>query len=162
MRIRKQIYELTVEDFKSFPIWEACLDEEGEDDQDEETFRPRESSGPVDPLEAIYLVHASFLLADGATLDGYLTPPNPGQSRLGVEHPVILTPFGGVMFYSGAIQPSKEKISENYKMLGREAKRVFPIRFQSKVELLGGKVTGTIPGFLFLEDFGSEKVNVVL
>src|SRR5882724_9722481 len=39
-QIRKQVYELTLEDLVAFPAWEFALDEEGEPDQDEATVRP--------------------------------------------------------------------------------------------------------------------------
>ena len=39
---RKQVYLLSAEDFKSYPIWEFCLDEEGMEGQDEATVKPSE------------------------------------------------------------------------------------------------------------------------
>jgi len=34
-RIRKQVYELTLDDLSRFPIWEFSLDSEAEEGQDE-------------------------------------------------------------------------------------------------------------------------------
>ena len=35
MKIRKQVYELTISDIEEFPVWEFASDEEGDDGQDE-------------------------------------------------------------------------------------------------------------------------------
>ncbi len=48
-RIRKQVYELTVDDLDRHPVWEFALDEEGEEGQDEATVRPYEPQGVLDP-----------------------------------------------------------------------------------------------------------------
>ena len=48
MKIRKQVYELTVDDFTEFPVWEFALDEEGEENQDEATVRPSTAPLPLD------------------------------------------------------------------------------------------------------------------
>ena len=39
-RIRKQVYDLTAEDLRRYPLWEFCLDEEGIEGQDEATVKP--------------------------------------------------------------------------------------------------------------------------
>lgn len=45
MRIRKQIYEITLEDLLQFPVWEFALDEEADEGQDESTVRPYKAKG---------------------------------------------------------------------------------------------------------------------
>ena len=66
VRVRKQVYELTLEDLSRFPIWEFKLDEEGEEGSDESTVRPYTASGPLDPKERMFVVRAVFTLADGS------------------------------------------------------------------------------------------------
>jgi len=83
MRIRKQVYELTVQDFDQHPVWIFALDEEGEEGQDEATVRPRPATRPVDPTEGMMVVKARFTLADGTSMTGYITPPTPGLTGLG-------------------------------------------------------------------------------
>src|SRR5262252_1978828 len=46
-RVRKQVFDLTVEDLDRYPVWEFALDEEGDEGQDEATVRPYEPHGPL-------------------------------------------------------------------------------------------------------------------
>jgi hypothetical protein len=73
-KIRKQVYELSIADFSRFPVWEFALDEEGEEGQDEATVRPCQRCSDLHPLEGMFVVRASFVLADGTQMQGYLTP----------------------------------------------------------------------------------------
>ena len=47
-------------------------------------------------------------------------------------------------------------------LLGKDARRVFPLRFESEVELVGGPVKSSVPGFLVLEDFQTRKTRTVV
>ena len=71
MKIRKQVYDLAVSDLENHPIWEFALDEEGEDGQDEATVRPWEGGEPLNPADGMFVVRATFELADGTRLVGY-------------------------------------------------------------------------------------------
>ncbi len=51
MKVRRRVYELSLDDLDRFPVWEYALDEEGEEGQDEATVRPLDGAGPVDPAE---------------------------------------------------------------------------------------------------------------
>jgi len=144
MKIRKQVNELTVEDLSRFPVWEFALDEEGEVGQDETTVRPYKVSGSLDPSEGMFIVCASFTLADGSKMHGYLAPPAKGDDSLGTIQPVIITADRQVGFWCGVISPSVEQLAQHYRSLGRDASRVFPIRFESQVALTGGPVRGSI------------------
>jgi len=161
-RIRKQIDQLTAQDFNIASVWEFALDEEGEDGQDEATVRPYDVDGRLDPSRGMYVVRARFALADGTILQGYATPPIQDDDGLGTIQPVILTPKGQVQFWFGVIDPGTSFISELYSRLGKSSStQVFPIRFQSAVQLARGAVRGEIPGFIILEDFKSGRTRVV-
>ena len=71
MNIRKQCYDLILNDFETYPVWEFALDEEGVDGQDEATVRPCLTGGLADPTRGI-IVRARFTLADGSTMHGCL------------------------------------------------------------------------------------------
>ncbi len=75
MKIRKQVYQLTLDDLSKSPVWEFALDEEGEKGQDEAAVRPYGISGALDPSDGMFVVRAIFTLADGSRLQGCLTPP---------------------------------------------------------------------------------------
>jgi hypothetical protein len=162
-RIRKQVYELTVEDLEAHGVWEYALDEEGEEGQDEATVRPYEPNGLVDPADGMFVVRAHLVLADGSRLSGYLTPPPPGDSSLGSIQPQAVAATGHVPFWCGVITPDPTTIAAAYARLGKsQASEVFPITFASDVPLVGGPIAGEVPGFVVLEDFRTNQTRVVL
>jgi len=154
-KIRKQCYELTPSDLSSWPAWEFARDEEGESGQDEATVRPYAFSDALDPADGMFIVAATFWLADGTTEHGFVTPAPSGTDNLGTIQPQIVTEKGQVGFWLGRCPPDTKRA---YETLGREAPSVFPIRFESTVPLIGPKVTGTLLGFLCLEsDFKTVR-----
>src|SRR5258705_11062190 len=94
--VRKQVYELTLGDLSTFPIWEFRLDAEGEEGRDESTVRPYTVFGPLDPTDRMFVVRALFRIADGSRMRGYLTPPGRGDAGIGTLQPVIVTDRGQV------------------------------------------------------------------
>lgn len=161
MKIRKQIDELTLDDLHRFPIWEYALDEEDVEEQDETTVRPCDVSGVLDPSDGMYIVKAAFTFADGSKMLGYLNTPFEGDNNLSTLQPVIITATGQVGFWYGAIFPTAEELKQSYQLLDRDVKQVFPIQFNSVVELSGGPVSGSLEGFLFLEDWETGEVKII-
>lgn len=148
-KIRKQVYELTPDDFLASPVWEFALDEESEPNQDEATVRSYTFSGALDPSEGMFVIAAHFWLANGKQMRGCLTPPSTGDRSLGTIQPQLFTDGGQVSFWCGRSRPDTVRA---YQLLGGDALSVFPIRFESAVPLTGGTVYGTLPGFLCLEN----------
>jgi hypothetical protein len=144
-----------------FPVWDFALDEEGAEGQDEATVRPYEVSGALDVSDGMFIVRVFFTLADGSRLLGYLTPPVQGDGGLGTLQPIIVTEQGQVGFSCGMAVPDSARLARLYALLGRDAGRVFPVQFESEVDLTSGKVTGSIPGFVVLEDFRTQKTRTV-
>jgi hypothetical protein len=162
MRVRKQVYELTLDDLAAFPVWEFRLDDEGEEGRDESTVRPYTVPGPLDPTDRMFIVRAVFTLANGLKMQGYLTPPGRGDASMGTLQPIIVTGHGQVRFWCGTTAPGLERLTRSYELLGQDAEHLFPVRFESDVELVGGPVRGSVPGFLVLEDFQTRKTRTVL
>ena len=160
-RIRKQVYELTLDDLTAFPIWEFKLDENG-GGQDESTVRPYATPSLLDPADRMFVVRAVFMLADGSRLQGYVTPSRGDDASMGTLQPVIVTHRGQVRFWCGTASPGPKRLAQNYAFLGKDAAQVFPARFESEVPLVGGPVKDTLPGFLVLEDFQTRKTKTVL
>jgi hypothetical protein len=156
MKIRKQVYELTVEDLEKYPVWQFAVDEEGEEGQDEATVRPATAPLPLDPSAAMFIVRTKFSLADGTRHIGFLTPGHAADD-LGSVQPMIIAPQGQVCFWMGA---SRGETSHLYQKLGKNAEQTFPVVFKSDVPLIGGVVFGSIPGFLRLADWKSGRVEV--
>ena len=158
MKIRKQVYELTLDDINTFAVWEFRLDEEG---GDESTVRPYQASGPLDPADRMFIVQAAFTLVDGSRMQGYCTPPLLGDASIGNLQPIIITDRGQVRFWCGTATPDSRRLARSYEWLGKDARRVFPVQFESTVELVGGPVRGRVPGFLVMEDFQTRRTKTV-
>jgi hypothetical protein len=162
MKIRKQVYELTLDDLSKFPVWEFRLDSEGEEARDESTVRPHTTSGPLDPADRMFVVRAVFTLVDGTRMQGYVTPPVRRNDSMGTLQPIIVTERGQVRLWCGTAAPDAKRLARSYELLGKDARHVFPVQFESKVELVGGPVRGSVPGFLVLEDFQTRKTRTVV
>jgi hypothetical protein len=161
-RIRKQVYELTPNDLSAFPVWEFRLDEQGEEGRDESTVRPCNTTSALDPTDRMFIVRALFTLADGSRMCGYFTPPGRGDAGIGSLQPTIVTDRGQVRLWCGTAVPGPKRLAQNYKFLGKDQKHLFPIQFESDVDLVGGPVRGIVPGFLVLEDFQTRRTRTVV
>ncbi len=139
-------------------MWEFALDEEGEEGQDEATVRPWTADGPLDPDAGMFVVRATFVLADGSQLVGFVTPPFRGDSSLGTLQPSVVTDAGQVSFWYGAMGVSQEIVADSYAILDRSASDVFPLRFSSDPPLLGGPVTGQVTGFQYYRSVSDNTV----
>jgi hypothetical protein len=162
LNVRKQVYELTLHDLATFPVWEFRLDEEGEEGRDESTVRPYAASGPLDSADRMFVVRAVFTLADGSRMQGYFTPPRGEDASLGTLQPTIVTERGQVRFWCGIAAPGVKRLAQNYAFLGKDAKQVFPAQFESDAELVDGPVRNTVPGFLVLEDFQTRETRTIV
>jgi hypothetical protein len=67
-------------------------------EQDEATVRPWQGSPPLNPSDGMFVIRASFQLADGTRHLGYLTPPAQTEDSVGTVQPIIVTDQGQVMF----------------------------------------------------------------
>jgi hypothetical protein len=162
-RVRRQVYELRIEDLRDHPVWEFALDEEDEEDQDEATVRPVDSSVPVDPSAGMFIVRANFTFADGTKATGYITPPPTSDEDLGTIQPQIVALGGQVGLWCGMLVPEPQQIKAFYALLGKsKGTEVFPLQFVSDVPLAGGPIAGTVPGFLVLEDLATMKTRTLI
>jgi hypothetical protein len=149
--VRRQVYELTASDLENFPVWEFALDEEGVEGQDEATVRPY-LVNKVDPADGMQVVRAKFVLADRTIASGFVSPPPPsGEWDIRNFRPSIVTGGGHVPFYFGMRQPSAEVVAALLGTLGKSAQEIFPLEFETDMEIVGGQIKGTISGFSFLK-----------
>jgi hypothetical protein len=110
----------------------------------------------------MFVVRAVFTLADGSKMRGYVTPPGRGDANIGALQPIIVTERGQVRFWCGTTSPSPTRLARNYELFGKDPKHVFPVRFESDVELIDGPVEGGVPGFLVLVDFQTRRTRTVI
>ena len=162
-KIRKQVYDLNTDDLTKFSVWEFASDEESEPEQDEATVKPVELSGVLNEAGGMFIVRAKYTFADGSFATGYITPrAYKGQRSLGSIQPAILMPDGQVNFWHGAFKPDAESLSKSYRLLGKTARDVFPLRFRSDVALKNGAISGEVSGFLYLKGFDAKEPEIVL
>ncbi len=160
-QVRKQVYDLVNEDFDIFPVWEFCFDEESEEDQDEATVRPYTGPIPLDSLSGMFVMKAKFTFANGQSVRGYVYSPVQGDSSIDTLQPTVITASGQVSFWHGMIKPKRERLDEYYTMLNMNADSVFPLAFESLIDVLDYDVSGIVDGYLMYEDWPSTKIEVV-
>ena len=71
---RKQVYDLTLADLNAIPVWEFAPAEEDVPGRDEATVRAYFVTPPIDTGHGGVVVRATFTLADGTNMRGYLSP----------------------------------------------------------------------------------------
>jgi hypothetical protein len=154
--IRKQVGDLRPEDLARFPIWEFALDEEDEEGQDEETVRPRPDLTRADPAEGMFIVRTEFVAADGTRYDGYSSPDEDGE--LSYTQPMIVTAEGQVRFWFGGVPPRPGKLEASYRLLGKTASELFPVRYRAVAEHTAAALEGEIDAFMHYESMGSKTI----
>lgn len=148
-RIRKQVYELTVQDFLEYAIWEFCLDEEGVEGQDEATVRPTTKSELTDELPGACVLAARVRFADGSSSAGYLY--NCEENDIGCVQPNLLGDAFQVNFWLGwlrFIPNAAERVRLGYLKIGKTKDAVFPISFESTPNVKGRALKVVMPGFM--------------
>ena len=158
MKIRKQIYDLTIGDIERFPVWEYALDEETEPSQDEATVRPVISQEVLNLDGGSAIIKAEFILADKSRVLGFIQTPSEANFEISEVSPVLITTKGQVVFWHGVIKPNDSEIKGYYQILGKNSKEVFPLNFSAGKNLLPSPIEGHIPGFLYLEKVEGKEI----
>jgi hypothetical protein len=167
----KQIDELNISDLLKIPVWEFALKEMKEQGVSGNFIKPSEQTAPYSPHKARILVRATFTLKDGTSFKGHIQPIdllNSYRSHLAPADlfPVIVTLKGPVIFWYENVKPTHKRIAGNYRVMGKYAGEIFPIRVQSDVAIDNGIGEGLIPGFLYcdersVEDFFNIKESEI-
>jgi hypothetical protein len=162
----KQFADLRASDFDRYPVWVLVhtmdYDESWYENTDEETVRPWTGSTPVDPSKGMFLVRASFTLADGSEHGGFVTPAqtDPAEPDFGTLQPHVFAVDGKPLgFWLGAFGHSEADRAAYYRRLGRNSSEVFPIDFTADNTVSSIAVAGTLAGFYAIPDF--QTVHIV-
>ena len=148
-RIRKQVYDLTIDDLSSHPVWEFCLDEEGEEGQDEATVKPSEEKEVPGHSPGSYILASDVRFADGSTGIGYIYSGEPGD--FGCIQPNVVTASGQVNLWLGWLKFVKDPQAAVAKALGQLGKNpttAFPIRFKTRPDLNGAPMEIVAASFM--------------
>jgi DNA-directed RNA polymerase subunit RPC12/RpoP len=149
--IRKQIYELTLEDLERFPIWEFCLDEECEEGQDECTLRPFRI-GECN-FESMFICAATFTLANGAQYHGFVSPEN----DLGYSQPTLYIDNERLVYFWYGPKPTAEAIDKSLEWLGGRESNIFPIIWRTPFLSESIPQEGKIDGIYYL--YGKSPIK---
>lgn len=155
--IRRQDYDLRLEDLMKFPVWEYALDEEGIDGQNERTLRPLPSVTIIDPRAGYFITRASFYFHSGIVMIGFIKPKSLSSKTLSTVlpydlWPVIVTMKGQMSFGYGSNEPDVDELERNYRFFEMTPEEIFPIRFISDIEVIDGISSGVIEGFMFFDE----------
>ena len=173
---RVQYLDLTAEHFARHPVWEnvhgADVPAPWHDDADEETFRPWPGALPVGSEDGFFLVRASFTLADGTILPGFVspqteTPPTtlariarsvrrlvssrddawPSRVDEVLQGEVFLPGGGRAQFWDGAVPLPVERRAALLAAFGRPASAVLPVRVEAGPGLARGRAGAVFRDF---------------
>ena len=129
LKTRKSIGDLTAADFKAFPIWEWCLDEEEREGQDETFVRPvRARVVHLDPTEQRH-VAADFVTADGRHFEGYVTLDSEGADTGSL--------FGEKDSFHIPYEWEKSERKKFVKALGSTERKVYPLKYRLRAPFSG-------------------------
>ena len=83
-------------------------------------------------------------------MTGYIYPPPTNHAwDLGLIQPVIVLDQGQIPFWFGMFPPSTETFHGLLNMLGKTQEQVFPLVYESDVDLISGPIAGVLKGFSF-------------
>ncbi len=148
-RVRKRVYELSLQDFADHPIWEFCSDEEDVGGQDEATVRPAEMDDLSGQLPGACVVAADVTFADGSSGVGYLY--NCDEGDIGCTQPNVFAGESQINFWLGWLRfvPNvSERVTENYRKIGKDRDAIFPLSFRSRADVNGGPLQVVLQGFM--------------
>jgi hypothetical protein len=146
-QVRKQVYDLSAQDFLEHPLWEFCSDEEDVEGQDEATVKPTEEAEVPGYSPGAYVVAAKVIYANGTLADGYIYSGKPDD--FGCLQPNILLPTGQINLWLGSLRylPDPNKIAaDRMNLLGGAG--VFPVTFETRANVNGAPLKVIAQGFL--------------
>jgi len=155
---RRQLDELTGDELRAQPAWWFP----GRDTSqlvgpDEATVMPIDASaaaadGSTEFPDGQYLLHATFVLADGTRLDGHVTFVPGDDGSLAAREPTLCTPRGQVPLWFGALSPTEDQLRAQLAAIGRPREAVFPLRWTATLHPPGVALAGELAGFAVLRD----------
>jgi ankyrin repeat protein len=147
--MRKGYTKFVNEDFEECPVWEL--------QHSLTTAGPYKGKVPfkADPCRAFF-VRTKFTLADKTKMTGWVMVCVPPYEVYGLS-PTILTDAGPVDLTKLAKQPKQRDVEEAFRRIGKSAKEMFPLEFESDVPVPKGPAKGEMKGFLHRLCYEDDK-----
>jgi hypothetical protein len=161
---RRQLDELTGEELRAQPAWWfPGRDQTQLVGPDEATVMPIDASaaaadGSTEFPDGKYLLHATFVLADGSRLDGHVTFVPGDDGSLAAREPTICAARGQVPLWFGALSPTAGQLAAHLASLGKPRDAVFPLRWTATLHPPDVALTGELAGFAVWRDGGVRVV----
>jgi hypothetical protein len=111
-----------------------------------------DEDGAIDFPDGKYLLHATFVLADGTRMDGHVTFAPTDDGSLAAREPTLCTSRGQVPLWFGALSPTDAQLAAHLASIGRLRAAVFPLRWTATLRPSGVALTGELAGFAVLRD----------
>jgi PilZ domain len=134
----KRLVDVTVDDLVAHPVWRY----EGGVGRDAIVV-PATKTTLSRSDDEIFLAGTDFELFDTTKHFGFCFPAD--DTGIAYLQPVILTRSGPVSFWFDEL-PSEEKLSKQWRLLGKDEAEIFPATFRCRVLVDGRIITGRITG----------------
>ena len=145
----KQIYDLSRDDIRRYPVWYFPMDETVED---ELTVRPIKANEKLPDGDYQVIVRTMFEGSDGQEYIGYLYWSDPPE--ISDIKPVVFTGDEDcVTFWNGMCEPSWNDYSSEQQAL----KNAFPLKYRSEAYDSLAVIFGELDGLYYLDDKGVTK-----
>lgn len=165
-RIYKELFELSENDFKEYPIWENCtfngiVKMNNDSNVGINTFTPFKQKKLNELDSGYYLVKTKFIFADSSEYTGYIIPKSGkiDSLKIGKIEPTIFYKNQKLTFWKGILGINSIEINEFYEKAGKSKSEIFPIKFFTNSELTGTVMKGNIPGIGYCEDYNCESIK---
>jgi hypothetical protein len=154
---RRQLDELTGEELRATPAWWFPGPGRHLTGPDAATVMPLDAAaadadGAVEFPDGKYLLHATFVLADGSTMDGHVTFAPGDDGSLAAREPTLCAARTQVPLWFGALSPTASQLDAHVAALGRPRDAVFPLRWSSTLHPPGAALAGELAGFAVWRD----------
>lgn len=125
---RKPVDELTAADLETFPVWEFAMDEEGDDEEQDETWVKPVPTSEVPADDSTLSVAVALRLAGGLVYPGVMFCAT--QDGFDIAAVALLTTEGRVLFSQG---DSPTETRRNLKRLGLAQQEVSPLDYCTRI-----------------------------
>ncbi|CAM2943411.1 hypothetical protein [Vibrio neptunius] len=140
--IEKEIYELTRDDLKQYPIWYFPMDDTVDD---ELTIRPFDGDCQTNDCQVI--ARTVFFANDGSEYMGYIYWNNPNNVE-DVKPVVFVNNEDCVTFWNGIVEANWSDYGEEQK----ELRSKLPLKYSSETVQGLESLSGKLEGLYYFED----------
>lgn len=156
----KNFLELTLQDFKTYPIWVQChiIDYSNYwyEQTQEDTVRPYTGPKPA-VLNYCFLMLAEFIFNDGTEFEGFTSPADKIGSIVNAR---VFINNKQEFFWHGGLKPTQQEIDDFYQRIQKKHADIFPVKVQIKNSLAAEEVSIEIKGLQYITHMAKEPTII--